>query len=86
MLQALREVDAVIVVDGVTEFDGTLQANEARTFEGHRAVDVTFGRGGVVRLQVNRTKLGTPGNPSSPYHATFRPEEPEGKEESSTPA
>lgn len=66
-LLARREVQVIITVDDTIDFEGTLQAGEARTFQGTVSVEVEFAKGGVVAVQVNGEDLGSPGKPEMPF-------------------
>ena len=70
-LVAERDVEATIITDGVQEFKGDLQANEARSFTANENLSVEFARGGVVQLRVNGRDLGAPGDEGEPYVHTF---------------
>jgi hypothetical protein len=75
-LIAKHAVPATVVADGQVIFSGTLQAQEARTFEAVAELAIRLDRGGVVTIRHNGVDLGAPGNKAEPYEATFGPETP----------
>ena len=72
-LVAQRSVEAKVTIDETVDFDGVLNAGEARTFEGEAAIAIELARGGVVSIQVNGNDLGSPGNEEQPYAEVFLP-------------
>lgn len=68
---ALRDVEARIVVDGITAFEGILREDEARSFRGEEEVEVWLATGKLVRLEVNGRNLGKPGEPVREFLGTF---------------
>jgi hypothetical protein len=68
---ALREVRARIVADGVEKFDGRLDEEEARSFVGQRELSIWLESGQSVELTVNGRKIGSPGDPTDPFAATY---------------
>lgn len=75
-LIAKHGITTVVIADGETIFDGTLQPQEGRTFEAVEQIEVRLARGGVVTIRHNGVDLGAPGTKGSPYEATFGPEVP----------
>lgn len=72
-LRALEDVYAVIETDGQVAFSGRLDRGDVRSFAAERRIDVELERGNSVRLTVNGTDLGTPGEPSQPFLESFDP-------------
>ncbi len=71
-LVAQKPVDEVrITIDGVIAYQGPLQEQEARTFEGEREIRVWFSQGGLVSIRVHGRNPETPGKLGAPYEATF---------------
>ena len=69
-----RPVKALVSVDGVPRFDGTLRKGVARTFKGTNLIRLRLEKGGLADLTVNGTDIGAPGTPKAPYTAPFEPE------------
>lgn len=70
---AKHEIEAVVNADGQQVFAGVLHAQEARTFQANRELEVMLARGGVVTLKVNDEDIGAPGDLEHPYTRTFYP-------------
>ncbi|MEX0990726.1 MAG: helix-turn-helix transcriptional regulator [Actinomycetota bacterium] len=70
--------EARITIDGVVAYEGPLQDQEARTFEGEREITVWFSQGGTVSLRIHGKDAKTPGKPGTPYEATFRAKQEQG--------
>lgn len=83
---ASHGVHARIMIDGSLEYDGELQAKEARTYRAGHVLQVVFSKGGTVRLIVNRTDLGSPGSSSAPFSATYTPDSGGGPSPSPSPS
>lgn len=75
-LIAKHAVPITVTADGEVIFSGTLQAQEARTFEAVSLLAIQLARGGVVTIRHNGVDLGAPGNREEPYEASFGPEAP----------
>jgi hypothetical protein len=72
-LRALVDVHAVIETDGQVAFSGRLDRGDVRSFEAERRIDLELEWGNSVRLTVNGTDLGTPGQPNRPFLESFDP-------------
>jgi hypothetical protein len=71
-LRARHQIDDVVVVtDGGTAFQGSLQPFEGRTFQAIHSIAVTLPKGGVVEFTLNGESLGRPGTVDAPYSRTF---------------
>lgn len=68
---ALRDVKVRVHVDGVKDFEGTLEEGAARSFKGSGQIDVWMETGRLVKMEVNGKRLGTPGEATVPYSRTF---------------
>lgn len=73
---ALRDVKARVDIDGISPpaFDGTLVEGEARSFQAQETLRLWLESGASVELQVSGTDLGTPGDPTAPFEATYTPD------------
>jgi cytoskeletal protein RodZ len=86
-LIAKHVIPVTVTADGEVIFSGTLQAQEARSFEAVSLLTVQLGRGGVVTIRHNGVDLGAPGSKSQPYEASFGPEVPsQSRSQSSAPS
>lgn len=74
-VEAVREVEATVAVDGGAPHRFLLRAGEARSFEGNASVSIAFDRGGRALLTVNGYEVGQPGKPSAAWSATYRPQD-----------
>jgi hypothetical protein len=72
-LAARMSLHAVIEEDGQVAFSGRLDQGDVRSFAAERQIDVELEWGNSVRLTVNGTNLGTPGQPNQPFLASFDP-------------
>jgi hypothetical protein len=72
-LLARTSVHAVIETDGQIAFSGRLDQGDVRSFEAERRIDVELEWGKSVRLTVNGTDLGMPGQPNQPFLESFEP-------------
>jgi Helix-turn-helix domain len=66
-----QPVNAIVYVDGVRTFDGTLTKPES--FRGTSLIRLKLDKGGLADLVVNGRNIGSPGTPSAQYPATFEP-------------
>jgi Domain of unknown function (DUF4115) len=66
----------VVEADGKIVFRGTPTADEKRTFNAKRAIELTLGNAGGVQLTVNGQSVGTAGSSSRILHRTFKPGDP----------
>lgn len=87
-MHAVHAIEAKITIDGSVEFEGELEAKEARTYRAADEIEVEFAKGDVVRLIVNREDLGSPGSSQLPFVATYTPDSGAGivQEASPTPS
>jgi hypothetical protein len=69
---AMEGVTVVVTIDGTTE-EYRLQEGEARSFQGQSRIDLRLDRGSVATITVNGYSIGEPGEPESPYSASFGP-------------
>jgi cytoskeleton protein RodZ len=60
-----------VEVDGQTEFEGTPEGGERRTFQGRERVEVTLGNAGAVQLTVNGDRRGPAGAPGQVARDVF---------------
>jgi hypothetical protein len=59
LARAQQDVQARVSVDGVVAFDGTLRANEERSWEGSTRVQISTNRAAQLQVAVNGFTLGT---------------------------
>ena len=69
-----KAVGAVVVVDGLPAFSGTLHKDTPKSFSGASLIRVKLIPGGLARLTVNGKDIGMPGTPNAPYTAPFEPD------------
>jgi hypothetical protein len=72
-LRVQKDLHAVVETDGGVAFSGSLDAGDVRSFEAERRIDVELEWGNRVRLKVNGTDLGTPGQRNQPFLESFDP-------------
>jgi len=72
-LRVQEDMHAVVETDGEVAFSGRLGRGDVRSFEAERRIDVELEWGNSVRLKVNGTDLGTPGQPNQPFEVSFDP-------------
>jgi cytoskeleton protein RodZ len=60
-----------VEVDGQTQFEGTPEGGERRTFKGRERVEVTLGNAGAVQLTVNGRRRGPAGAPGQVFKDAF---------------
>jgi cytoskeleton protein RodZ len=72
-VDATAPVRLTVRVDGHLEFDGVLRADEGKSFEGERRIDVALGRGARATVVVNGHSLGSPGSSKEPFAASYEP-------------
>lgn len=70
---ARTDVHAVVQTDGKVAFSGRLERGDVRSFEAERRIDVELEWGNSVRLTVNGTPLGMPGQLDQPFLESFDP-------------
>lgn len=63
-----------VIIDGVTEYEGTIQAGASRQWDGKRTVTIRVGNAGGVRFVVNGKDQGILGAPGQVVDKTWRAE------------
>lgn len=77
-VEALEDATVSVLADGQPLFEGALRAGTARTFNGRDVVEILLADAGAVRLTLNGTDLGTPGQPGAVYRQQYGPSGPIG--------
>jgi hypothetical protein len=67
------DVRMTVQEDGQVVYHSVLRAGEGESFKGESTIEITLGRGASAHLVVNGHDLGTPGSPTAPFRATYKP-------------
>lgn len=70
-----------VVIDGVTEYEGTIQAGASKQWDGKRTVTIRVGNAGGVRFVVNGKDEGILGGPGQVVDRTWRAQAATGPQE-----
>lgn len=73
-LTSRGKVDAHVRADGGVALDRSLRPGDRLSFAATASIEVSLSQGGLVELTVNGRSIGAPGDPHSPYSASFGPD------------
>ncbi len=84
-VRAVESVELTVRLDGGSPAVYLLRRDEFRSFQGQSRIDVALERGSSALLIVNGVSLGTPGDPSKPFSASYGPRDFAGGQQATAP-